>query len=1265
MTKDDFTISSLGISQSERWLETLMPEYVQIDSRKLPDLLKFVAEFAPQINYYNTNNTLDGTWEDFLTSDPYLLALLVSNISVSNNINAFNRYFTALKSSTTAEKRIENLKKLFSYLLNKGNEFRLIRQNFTQSHIFLQLKEIQMNLHDIDDEMRDLHQFFEEASEVFGFILENGHQYSSSTTAKKQINKSNTFFKGSTDKERLLHSLTSLVEISNNINLKFNQLVEAAKVYVKQNKLVDQKFSPQIGLFIAFLDLYAHLQNKINGFNRRHLDFYYKDQLSIQQSKGCPDQVHLIIEPKQAVGKLHISPTELLLAEIKGKDQPIIYQLKSDYWITKAKIAEIKTLLVSQFVQIVSNKLYFSDVVENQVYQSSHALFTPRAYLKNPITSSSWASLGEDQHELAFSMRTMDESDLGLIIGSPLFYLTEGERTIKLKIQFKTESFIPLINYVKNYSGIVNENIENSVHHLLSNAFCLTYTSIEGWQKVKNYSVKCDIKNEREKVLEIIIQLSPLDPTFDTYCKDIHLLSFDSAVPMLRIGLNNYAEHNPFSFFRNTLIERITINSDVKGFKSLMLQNNIGVLSSTNPFQAFGPLPNIGSFLDIKNSNLFNYFTKDFSLNIEWMNLPRNKGGFEAYYKGFGCPFLNESFAVGLSALNGGSCTVEPDRQQKKKLFVTQKNHCLDSRINICDIDFSKIEFLNKPALAVELGSDTTNRDGTLRLELISPPEAFGHQLFPQIFPEAIQKNAKKFGPKVMLPNQPIIPIMKSISVDYILEYSVNFNEGGAEDDNIELYHCYPFGYEKISPGNEKKNIFFMPRFDDECNLLIGLNDLEPGIEFSLLFQLEDNSSHHTLYEPDAIKWTYLENNTWVNFRKKEIVSDSTNNLINSGIVVLCSPKQLPIGNTILNPDLFWVKASSGVNNRLRPYIKGIHTNGVSAIRISELESRNETDLCLLPDTIKGFVHNISGVEQVWQPFPSFNGKPSESPDKYYVRVSERLRHKQRPVQTRDIIQVILEEFPQILMVKCFNPIAENFIMVPGINLQLVLIPKGIENEGLSDKLPQVSQTTLYKVKTFLTEIISPFVKVEVGNPIYEKVKIVCKVKLSIKASANSGFFLHKLNTEINQYVAPWMFGEKQDVKIGNRIYKSDILQFIKTRPYIDYVSAFSVVHFFKSKNILTNELNAQITDSAIDEIEYITCSSPMSIFIPSTDHIITLLDTPSLEQANASGIGDFIIGEEFLISDIDTEITPASSIDSAENDADDERFSIIITHNI
>lgn len=79
------------------------------------------------------------------------------------------------------------------------------------------------------------------------------------------------------NKEKINGSVRFLTSLFESIIVKFNDLVRTSKSYISRNNILEAQFLPQIGLLVSFLDLYKSAQTKINYFNRRHLDYYYKD----------------------------------------------------------------------------------------------------------------------------------------------------------------------------------------------------------------------------------------------------------------------------------------------------------------------------------------------------------------------------------------------------------------------------------------------------------------------------------------------------------------------------------------------------------------------------------------------------------------------------------------------------------------------------------------------------------------------------------------------------------------------------------------------------------------------------------------------------------------------------------------------------------------------------------------------------------------------------------------------------------------------------
>ncbi|NEN91277.1 MAG: hypothetical protein F6K48_21155, partial [Okeania sp. SIO3H1] len=58
-----------GVSQSDRLLKELKPDYVAVEERSLSDLLEFVQEYAQKVNYYDTSNSKNGNWSNFFDEE--------------------------------------------------------------------------------------------------------------------------------------------------------------------------------------------------------------------------------------------------------------------------------------------------------------------------------------------------------------------------------------------------------------------------------------------------------------------------------------------------------------------------------------------------------------------------------------------------------------------------------------------------------------------------------------------------------------------------------------------------------------------------------------------------------------------------------------------------------------------------------------------------------------------------------------------------------------------------------------------------------------------------------------------------------------------------------------------------------------------------------------------------------------------------------------------------------------------------------------------
>lgn len=243
----------------------------------------------------------------------------------------------------------------------------------------------------------------------------------------------------------------------------------------------------------------------------------------------------------------------------------------------------------------------------------------------------------------------------------------------------------------------------------------------------------------------------------------------------------------------------------------------------------------------------------------------------------------------------------------------------------------------------------------------------------------------------------------------------------------------------------------------------------------------------------------------------------------------------------------------------------------------------------LAKSTINSLEQPDSSVKKIEQPYETFGGDVPELEGKFYVRVSELLRHKGRAIQKWDYERILLQAFPQIYKTKCIthsfgldaNKYENDFPMAPGYVL-LAVIPDLRILKAAKSFEPKAPLSLLEKIEAELKRCISPFVRLRIMNPRYEKINFCIKVQLVQGKDEN--YYKEKLAQDIREFMAPWAIGEFHKLHFGQCINRSDIIQFLETRDYVDFIIELKMGHE---------------RDAAISDTVYSICPhTPRSILI-------------------------------------------------------------------
>lgn len=539
---------------------------------------------------------------------------------------------------------------------------------------------------------------------------------------------------------------------------------------------------------------------------------------------------------------------------------------------------------------------------------------------------------------------------------------------------------------------------------------------------------------------------------------------------------------------------------------------------------------------------------------------------------------------------------------------------------------------------------DNSSLEGFIKLELTGPSEGkfkgFGHSRFQKLYTEKIIKQLKSQNADdtIELPNEPYTPAISAISVDYCSQLIVDINEGKAPHEKV--FQLHPFGLaESTLTGTKENPLTVLPAHSSEGALYIGLENLAPAQNLSILFQLNEKSVDHEFVGKVGVTWSYLHNNVWIDFDANDILEDSTEVFTKSGIVTFQMPKNITDGNSLMPSGKYWIRASVP-NNTLG--VADALNIAAQAITASFTDRDNDPQHLATPlaaESIKKLTKSNSAIKSITQAYPSFSGKLKEQDATFYTRVSERLRHKGRSISIWDYEHIVLEAFPRIYKVKClnhYNP--EQTIcrkeMSPGA-VTLVVLSRSEDETEISRKLAPVTNViTLNRIKSLLKDITPPFIaarnKLFVTNPSYTRIRVNCGAKFH--EGLDEAYYTKELKLDIMRLLSPWAFNKDHAINFERKLYKSLIINYIEELPYINFVCCFEVY-----------KVTAAGEDELVED-ETLSASGPADILISDSEHTIHPVEGDTCdceklgrneekEQVIASGIGAMVIETNFKVA--------------------------------
>lgn len=889
--------------------------------------------------------------------------------------------------------------------------------------------------------------------------------------------------------------------------------------------------TPHYALFLAFLKLLGIAKNHLNDFTKRHLDFYYKDILQLLPQKAQPDFVHLLIESAANKNAFLLPQNTIFLAGKNSLGKNKFYASTSDQAINSIKI---KSFLSHHIVQ---NKWKKTDLF-------------PLNSTNTPF--SAFPSFSEN-------------TETGLLLASPLFYMKGGTRTITLK-------FDPQI--------------------LNPNSFEFWITGEKKWLEITDENKELT----QDKYIKLTIPAS--EKAIVPFKKEIHAGEvIATSHPILKIIPKNNTE----KIECKTLEIGITVN----GLKNLIVATDTGVVDINKPFKPFGDFP--------KNGNGFIIGCNEFFMKKRAIaNFSIESDAVSSY-----------AFAGTLNSTitNNVNSLAQSNILAQNKISDVQ-NLSLNANLSSTFDNFSSQIFLGSiyayrrlidSSLLLEMKNGKFVGNGTATFNSVYTNSQWIKDYEEDVVPHKesisgyirIQLEDPKYkdekflqdyiaAAKLASPVLPKIPVIQSLVMNYSVTEKYTFSDSDDNLNVLEYYHLLPFGYEKLSP---KSSLSLIPDLPQKGEIYIGFENAKPGNGLSVLFQMAEGTANPRK-EPAKISWEYLLENQWKSIKPQDI-GDETFGLLQSGIINVTVPEFDNTQTVVLPKNLFWLRISVDELERICHFV-GVHEQALKAV-LFDFENNGSSFLEVTPkETVSKLYQPNSFVKKVKHPYPSFGGKRQEEDIELYQRSSERLRHKQRVITSWDYERLILQEFPEVYRVKCLNHYRYDSGSVSNVSagyVTLIPIARSLSSSSVWEWKPLLSLSTLQRIKNRIMGLCSPHARLSIKPPVLEKIQINCKVKYREIPGADMRLYADLLKETINRYISPWAYSDL-DIDFAKKIELSSLIQLIDNQSFVDYIIDFKV-----NQLVLDDEENMVIKKMA--DVKEIVPQTDYTLFIPNDTHEI------------------------------------------------------------
>ncbi|PKV49118.1 baseplate J-like protein [Aquimarina sp. MAR_2010_214] len=672
------------------------------------------------------------------------------------------------------------------------------------------------------------------------------------------------------------------------------------------SKVLESNIQPHLTLFAAFLKLTSFSQERLNGLSKKHLDFYYKEVLKLDNKAPVADKVHLLFELAKNASEVRIEENTALDGGKDGNGAKRIYKTKDEIIVNKASVASLRNVFHEENVGVKNAFVANSFDGMGEDFPDDEIRWWPFGYPTN--------TPGATQDTGSYPDLPFAKTGFGL--SSPVLLLKEGKRTITFTFDL---SLFKLGSLTENdLSDILEVSFSGEKEWVLGTIIT---------KKNKPINFLDDPSSIQGKILKIVVLVDEGSDPIIHYNQEVLLEPYATINPIARFIIDNNEDSNKGDLFQQLFskatVNSITIDVSVAAIQDIVVENDLGVLDASKPFLPFGPQPVVGSNFFIGIPEILDKNWSSITVDLSWKDKPKDfRDRYYAYREEFltnltksiynlkapepsptdNLTNLTKSifdlktsgssptdkfkvnkvtqesedklirivtgedyFKVDIDVLQNGVWEEIKEyelfkdwliqnfekKESVKKIslnpdkFVSAKSKAFSSLIGqsaILPTGQSFIGTEKKSQEKPEKAPEKFSAASKKGFVRVTLNQSFLHSLFPRIFSVAMSKPEEE--DTIVIPNEPYTPQVETISISYKATASTI-------DKEISLFHEHPFGISEENTALKKDSVLkdsdrgikLLPTYK-KGSLFIALENAENLQTVSLLVQTLEGSEN-------------------------------------------------------------------------------------------------------------------------------------------------------------------------------------------------------------------------------------------------------------------------------------------------------------------------------------------------------------------------------------------------------------------------------------